>query len=172
MAEAQDRAAILVRPAAQAEVAVVVSILAEAAAWLMSQGVPQWQQGDFTTQAVEHWMHQGVVLLAMRQQAAIGTVALMAENAEDAALWQGMPTTPAMYVHKLAVRRAVAGQGISLALLQAAEGLAREGGNAVVRLDCWAGNVALRRFYQGAGYTLCGMVAEQDWECALFEKRL
>lgn len=169
----KDRMPIAIRPASADEAATVLSILVEAAQWLMSRGIRQWAIDDFSLMEVARWQRDGLVLLAWQDAAATGTISIAWQDEE---LWQTVPPARAGYIHKLAVRRTSAGQGISVGLLSAAEDLIRAQGNTVARLDCWAGNVALRRFYTTAGYTLCQEVTERDgeqqWQCALFEKSL
>jgi GNAT superfamily N-acetyltransferase len=57
-------------------------------------------------------------------------------------------------VHRLAVRRANAGQGISIALLQWAVEHARSLGKRYLRLDCDADRPRLRALYEGFGFRL------------------
>ena len=164
-----EQGGLLIRATRPDEIEQVVSILEEAAQWLTTRGIHQWPPGGFSADEVLHWQQVGIVLPAWHGATAIGTITVTFHN-ED--LWQSMPPIQAGYVAKLAVRREVAGQDVGVQLLHAAENVARERGCAVVRLDCWAGNAALRRFYTEAGFTLRGIVAEETWECALFEKAL
>lgn len=157
-----------IRPAGPDEADVVVGVLQDAARWLLSRNIAQWPPEEFTAALIAQWQATGCVWLAWRQNDAVGTIALAFQ---DDPLWHTVPG-PAAYIHKLAVRRTVAGQGISRALLRAAEDEAVLRGLPAVRLDCWAGNTALRQFYTAAGYTLRGLVPEASWECALFEKML
>jgi GNAT superfamily N-acetyltransferase len=57
-------------------------------------------------------------------------------------------------VHRLAVRRAFAGQGISTALLEWAVDRARTLGKRYVRLDCDADRSRLRAVYERFGFRL------------------
>jgi ribosomal protein S18 acetylase RimI-like enzyme len=161
-----------IRPIQPDEIDHVVAILQEASQWLISRGIAQWNPADFDHATVTRWMSSGVVLAAWREHDAIGTVTI---DEQDDGLWTGMPGA-ARYIHKLAISRHAAGQGVSRALLRAAEAHVAAQGYPSARLDCWAGNTALRRFYTNAGYTLRAIVTEttdeETWECALFEKSL
>jgi GNAT superfamily N-acetyltransferase len=57
-------------------------------------------------------------------------------------------------VHRLAIRRACAGQGISTALLEWAVDRARTLGKRYLRLDCDADRPRLRAFYERFGFRL------------------
>jgi GNAT superfamily N-acetyltransferase len=167
-------APIIVRPAAPDEAEIAYRVLDEAARWLWDRGIPQWQPGSITLANVQGWLAQGVVLLAWRGVEAVGTVTILWDDAEG--LWVDFPGA-AGYIHKLAVRRTVAGTAVSLALLDAAHEIIRAKGLSLSRLDCWAGNDALRRFYgEKARYSLHAVVTETDenesWLCALFERDL
>jgi len=157
---------ITIRPARPDEAGYVVSVLQDAARWLVSRGIDQWTPDEFTDALVARWLAIGMIWLAWSRNDAVGTVSLAFQ---DDPLWRNVPGAAA-YLHKLAVRRDCAGRGVSRALLRAAEDEAARRGIPAVRLDCWAGNIALRHFYTAAGYTLRAIVAEQSWECALFEK--
>ena len=164
-----DHREIMLRVARPDEAAHVVSILEEAAQWLTARDILQWTPGTFSQDEVRQWMSTGTVLVAWRDAEAIGTITF---SLKDDELWQALPPARARYIYKLAVRRGVAGAGVSLRLLHAAETAMREQGCAVARLDCWAGNDALQQLYNANGYSVRGSVAEQDWECALLEKAL
>lgn len=163
---------LAIRPSSSAEAPLVATLLAEVAQWLMDRDIPQWDPAEFTPALVAQWQAIGDVLLAWQGDVPLGTVAL---SLQDDPLWHDVPTSAA-YLHKLAVRRCAAGQGVSLALLRASEAWARAQGVRVIRLDCWAGNAKLRQFYANAGYTLHSIIIEtapdEAWECARFEKAI
>jgi GNAT superfamily N-acetyltransferase len=163
---------IVIRAADPTEAPLVAALLAEVAQWLRDHSILQWDPAEFTPALVARWQAMGVVLLAWHGDEAIGTVSL---SLHDDPLWRDVPA-PAVYLHKLAVRRSVAGQGVSHALLRASAAWAAAQGARVIRLDCWAGNAKLRAFYANAGYTLHSItvetLSEESWECARFEMLL
>src|SRR6185437_274923 len=161
-----------IRPIQPDEIDQVVAILQEVSQWLISRGIAQWNPADFNHATVTRWMSSGVVLAACPEHSLVGTVTI---DGQDDGLCTQTPSEP-RHIHKLAVSRHVAGQGVSRALLHAAEAHIAAQGFPSARLDCWAGNTALRRFYTDAGYTLRAIVTEgtpgETWDCALFEKAL
>src|SRR4051812_14778406 len=136
----------------------VLGVLDDAAAWLQSIGVTkQWPasfSGDATwLKRFERWVRDGKVYIARDDDgAAVGCFRLMLS---DDHIWPLEPVK-ALYLHSLAVTRLSAGQGIARQLLEFALEVA--GAKAVdeLRLDCWAGNDRLRRYYTDAGFEFRG----------------
>ena len=78
----------------------------------------------------------------------------------------------ALYLHKLVVSRAHAGQGLAQRLLAGAEERARGAGVSRLRLDCWDGNARLRAFYRDAGYRELEAAPSLGYAVRLFEREL
>jgi len=73
---------------------------------------------------------------------------------EDRLFWPDLNDAESAFVHRLAVRRACAGHGISTALLEWAVHRARSLDKQYLRLDCDAERSRLRAFYEGFGFRL------------------
>jgi GNAT superfamily N-acetyltransferase len=150
---------------------IVLAILDEAARWLQARGINQWPV-PFPHAEVQQRFAEGAVYLALVDDQPAGTFSLFPSDLEN---WGPMPDD-ALYLHGLAVRRAFAGSGLGQALLHHAEDIAIAQGKRFLRLDCWAGNAALRRFYTAAGFRERGIVEPcvdgEVWNCRLFEKVL
>jgi RimJ/RimL family protein N-acetyltransferase len=90
----------------------------------------------------------------------------------DPDVWGDDPL-PALYVHALAVRHKPASRGSGLELLRWAVRAAAHEGLVAVRLDCWAENRRLRRYYEQADFRYVGDVDQtdgsRDWRSSLFE---
>jgi hypothetical protein len=109
----------------------VLAVLNEAAAWLRERGVEQWP-ARFEPPWVEGAVRRGETWLAVAGGTAAGTVTL--DLADP--VWGAVPAADALYVHRMAVRRAAAGLGA--VILDWAAGVARGQGRAALRLDCVA----------------------------------
>lgn len=73
----------------------------------------------------------------------------------DIQLW-GNEQPEAIYLHRLAIDRSVAGKNLGKEILNwVTEGIVFEGKN-VIRLDCIATNESLNTFYREAGFTYRG----------------
>lgn len=88
-----------------------------------------------------------------------GTFALNAQGGEryGEITWRE-PSSPALYLHRLAVAPALQGRGWGRALLEAAQEEARSRGAAWLRLDVYEDNARLVHFYAAAGYEARGRI--------------
>ena len=98
----QAMRALDVRPAAVEDLRAVQGILAEAAAWLASNGIGQWPAGGFREARTVRRIRQGSVYVAYAAGEPVATITLGARA--DLELWAGA-SADAGYVHRLAVRR-------------------------------------------------------------------
>lgn len=135
---------VAVRRAGPAELGLALGILDEAATWLRARGIEQWPR-RFSPTWLEGPLARGEIWLAWCTGTAMATFRLATSDAawpDDAA--------DARYVHSLAVRRPAAGLGAQLLAWMAATA-GQEGGRRL-RLDCVAGNLRLRRYYEALGF--------------------
>ncbi|HEU0027906.1 MAG TPA: GNAT family N-acetyltransferase [Ktedonobacterales bacterium] len=147
--------------------AAFLAIHEEAATWLWERGIRQWRPGEFSATALQGVLAGGgEVYLARRDGAPAGGFTLQWEDVE---VWGERPPD-AGYLHALCVRRADAGTGLSAALLDYASQRVATVGRAWLRLDCWAGNNALRAYYERQGFSLYAVVEEADYYIALYER--
>lgn len=138
-----------VRPADPAEADAVLAVLDEAAAWLSRRGIRQWPP-SFRREWMEPALTEGRVLLARRNGSVAGTLTLEWTDP----LWTD--ASAAGYLHRLAVRRAAAGLGARLLTWAGTAVRGRDRG--LLRLDCPAGNMPLRAYYDRAGFHHVGDV--------------
>ena len=95
----------------------MLSILEEAAQWLVYLGIDQWQPGSFSRRRIADRIERGEMYLAQLRGRAVGTLALQWSDEET---WGDVPAD-AGYVHGLAIRREFAGKGLGRELLRWAE---------------------------------------------------
>ncbi|WP_165953859.1 GNAT family N-acetyltransferase [Streptomyces sp. 8K308] len=122
----------------------VLSVLDEAAAWLMARGISQWP-ARFQAAWVEEAISRGETWLVGLGEETAGTVTLDWQDR----VWADVGGT-AGYIHRLAVRRWATGLG-SIVLDWAAV-RARQRGVAALRLDCVRSNHRLRSYYEERGF--------------------
>jgi ribosomal protein S18 acetylase RimI-like enzyme len=135
-----------------ADAAEVADILEEARQWLISKGITDQWPCPAPPEAIAWSIERHTTYLAYREGKAIATFTL---QASDETTWGPLPDE-AQYLHGLAVRRAFAGQQIGGRLLQLAAEISRAAGKQYLRLDCWAGNEPLSRYYERAGFEYRG----------------
>jgi ribosomal protein S18 acetylase RimI-like enzyme len=159
----------------------VLAVLDDAAAWLQAIGVSEQWPPSFSADVawVERftgWIAAGYVYLACDADgAAIGCFRLMNE---DTSIWQDASGRH-VYLHSLAVRRTAAGGDVASAMLDFALQYAAAQGAEELRLDCWAGNQRLVKYYEDAGFEhrglhhvdISGAWGKQDYYVAKFAKK-
>jgi GNAT superfamily N-acetyltransferase len=156
---------VKLRQARPDEIEVVLSVLADAAAWLRAGGVEQWPD-RFPTEWVMPAIEAGETWLAELDGQIVGTLVV---QWDDPLFWAGSPSD-AGYLHRLAVRRH--GAGLGARLLRWAERQAADAGKTYLRLDCVASNETLRAYYERAAYEYVGDVTVDAYVQSRYEKRV
>jgi ribosomal protein S18 acetylase RimI-like enzyme len=133
------------------DVARVLELRGELAAWLVARGVAMWQT-PIPSEVVAGWIDQGALWVCRERDRVVGTVVLLDRDPE---FW-GDDDTPARYVHLLMVDRAHAGQDLGGRILRCAEQLAEAGGARYLRLDAASDIAPLQRWYEQRGYVAVG----------------
>lgn len=139
----------IVRPATVNDLEAVSSILGEAARWLEDTGVRMWRDDELSSARIADDVTGGLFFLAECDGVSAGTIKF---QLEDPLFWPDLPQGEAAYIHRLAVRRRFAGQGVSTALMQWAVELTRTLGRRYVRLDCEVARPKLRAVYERFGF--------------------
>jgi GNAT superfamily N-acetyltransferase len=138
-----------IRRATPQDVEVVSEILKEAARWLEQAGIPLWRETELEPASIGPDVSTGLFFLAEHSGAPAGTVKF---QLEDPLFWPDVPPQEAAYIHRLAVRRAHAGTGLSSTLLRWAAERAQTLGFRYLRLDCVAARPRLRAVYERFGF--------------------
>ena len=140
---------LTLRTARPDEVALVSSVLSEAAAWLETRGEHLWELSQLTPSALALEVTNGLYVLAFAEGAAVGALRF---TLEDPLYWPEASAGEAAYVHKLAVRRTWAGGKASSSMLAWAASEAKRLGCAYLWLDCRASRPKLRSIYERFGF--------------------
>ena len=144
----------------------IAAVLREAAQWLIDQQRPLWAVSDFSDESVQRDVSGGFYVAAKVDAAVVGVVRF---QREDLSFWPDAEPGTSAFLHKLAVRRAWAGQGVSAALLAFSREHARSLGLRYLRLDCVADRQPLRMLYEGFGVTLHDCVWKGRREFARYQ---
>ncbi len=130
----------------------ILALLEEARQWLIHKGLgEQWPMPHPRTVFAGR-IDRGEEYVARHEYQLAGVFSLLWD---DPAVWGDRPHD-AGYVHGLAVHRSAAGQGLGAVLLDAAGELIAQAGRHYLRLDCWAGNAGLCRYYDRLGFQARG----------------
>ena len=156
------------------DLAAVLELRREIAAWLATRDVAMWQT-PIRRELVTAWIDQQALWVCRegdRIDRIVGTIVLLERDPD---FW-GDDGTPARYVHLLMVDRAHAGQNLGGRILRCAEKLAQAGGARFLRLDAATDIEPLQRWYEERGYVAVGSrtfdVGGQRLEVTLRQKDL
>ena len=144
--------AIVIRQATVGDTRALVETLTEAADWVTQlDGTTMWVEGELEEHRVRDEAAAGMFIVAEHDGLIVGAIRF---QLEDQLFWPDIDGRDSAFVHRLAVRRAHAGRGISTALLQWAVERARASGKRYLRLDCDADRPRLRALYERFGFRL------------------
>ena len=129
------------------DVSAVATLLDEATVWVGERGYEQWPL-PFPRDEIVAAIERGEVYVAELDADVVATVTLLWD---DELHWGAQPPDAA-YVHRLAVRRACAGQGIGREIVEWADLTAAANGRSFLRLDCMRANPRIRRYYERLGF--------------------
>lgn len=128
-----------------------LSIIREAAQWLMDSGMPLWPLDILNSASLGYSPGQYIVLYDGEGN----SVAALILCYEDRLFWPNLPAGASGYIHKLAVRRRYAGQKMARRIIEHAVSICRAKGISGIRLDCEARRGALCAFYENLGFRRC-----------------
>jgi GNAT superfamily N-acetyltransferase len=151
-----------------ADLPYVAGILADAAAWLHDRGVTQWPEYGFPEGETLGRLKRGETYLAFLDGVPAGTISL---DTNHEPFWKPEEARDSLFMHRLAVLRSHAGQGLGAYLLDFALSEARYREYRWLRLDCVGENHGLVMYYKTQGFTLVRVIplSHNDSE-ALFSK--
>lgn len=124
------------------DVAAVAAVIQEAARWIATWRSELWDPALVGEAFVAPHVAQGQMLTARTGGEIAGVMIMLTK---DLLFWPDDPPGEAVYLHKLAVRRAYSGLGLPATLMDYAEKLARAQDRHVLRLDC---DPPLTAFYE------------------------
>jgi GNAT superfamily N-acetyltransferase len=154
-----------VRLATLEDVPVVAEMLDEATAFVRAKGRDQWPM-PYPHRKLRGSVAAGSLYVVEVAGETAGTFTLLLD---DPKFWGTRPPD-AVYLHKLAVRRAFAGRGIGARVVEWVAQEAARRGRAFVRLDCQRDLPGIRRHYERLGFELCGELERGPFSWALYER--
>ena len=128
-----------------------LSIMREAAQWLVDTGKPLWALDGLTREQLNNPPASFLVLWDGSDG-----VATLILSFEDNFFWPELPAGSSGFIHKLAVRRSHAGQGAAKALIAHCADACKEKGVQALRLDCDPHRKGLCDFYEKCGFAFDG----------------
>ena len=159
---------IVIEQAGANDVEVVSAILQESAGWLIERGEKLWDLNSLTIDKIKDQVETGMFWLAKVDEGAAGCVRFQLSDEE---YWGDVPHADSAFIHRLAVRRKFAGQGISRILFDWAKAQARIEGREFLRLDC-ADRANLRRVYENYGFEFHSFKERKPYTVARYQFKL
>jgi len=136
-----------------------IDLLEEIAEWLNRRGFGQLPVGTYRrlTDYFSVSIASGEVYLALIENDVVGSLRLLSE---DRIVWPEADDD-ALYLHNLVIRRSWSGRSLGDQLLLWAERRAAIARRDFLRLDCFANNPVLRKYYENRGFEDRGKVDAQ-----------
>ena len=126
-----------------------LSIMREAAQWLIDVGKPLWDVDEFVPEKFSNPVDDFVVLWNGDED-----IAAVILSFEDKFMWPEIQAGTSGFIHKLSVRRRYAGQSMAVELIGHVVQICKSKGLGALRLDCDANREGLRLLYERYGFTL------------------
>lgn len=111
----------------------ISAILLEAASFVKTVGEPLWQCEELSTKAITAEVEAGLFYLAHVDGEPVGTFRF---ELEDPEFWPDVLPGSSAFLHRIAIKRKVAGKGVPDQMLDWAKGETKSIGREYLRLDC------------------------------------
>ena len=154
-----------VRLATLDDVPMAAGILDEATAYVKTMGHDQWRTPFPQDELRERVARDELYVVEVDDETAATFTLLL----EDEFFW-GKRAPDAVYLHKLAVRRAFAGRRLGERVVEWVVDDAAGRGRAYVRLDCQRDLPGIRTYYERLGFELRGEKEQGRFAWALYER--
>ena len=146
-----------------------ISIMQEAAHWLVDIGQPMWDDEDLSFEKLNNPSDEFWVMWEDKN-----SVASMILSYEDKFFWPDIAPDTSGFIHKLSIRRDYASKGYAKMLVEHARTLCANRNIEYLRLDCDHHRKGLLNFYKTCGFALVEVkvLNTKKWgkiELAMFE---
>jgi ribosomal protein S18 acetylase RimI-like enzyme len=160
-------------PATPDDLPQALDLLDNAAQWLISMGIEQWQSplpASFVA-FMQAETAAGHVYLAWTGQGDPPAATVRIAH-DDVPRWHDDGQDNALYVYSLAIRKDLHGLGVGRRVLCALAEMAAGQGKGWLRLDCWARNTRLKDYYASMGFQHAGDVLDHGFPLSLYGVRI
>lgn len=144
----------------------VRSLLVEAANWMASVGIKQWNPEQFTEQEIASYFAKREIYLVVGPHEPVGLFTL---QLSDPDYWGPLNEEGYSYLHRLTVRPSYRGHALGRDFIYWAAKRSRKLGRKGLRFDCWSENPKLNPYYRELGMETRGRGALNGREYILYE---
>ncbi|MCM3783839.1 GNAT family N-acetyltransferase [Neobacillus mesonae] len=127
----------------------ILTLLKEAAEWMVASKLKHWTPDMFTEESVRTYFDDRDIYVAYLNDTPAGLFTL---QGSDPSYWGPLNDERYGYLHRLTVRQSFRKRGISEWLLNTAEEIVLSQGKKALRLDCITHSPKLNAFYQSLGF--------------------
>ncbi len=135
--------------AKRTDVFIVSSILVEAIEWMSRHGESLWSLESAAPDSLQPDVAQGVYFIVYADDEPAATFKV---DKSDPVFWPEHVDEDSRYIHRIAVRRKFAREGIPVLLLNYVKQMCVDEGCKVIRLDCDSHRQKLRGLYESMGF--------------------
>ena len=142
----------------------LMPIFEEARRTIAALGIKQWQNGYPSEDVIKADIENGESYAVEDSGAIVASFAMILsgepdyDKIYDGAWKSGNDGESYLAIHRVAIRVASRGKGISAKIMEFAEAHARENGKNALRIDTHEGNVVMRRMLEKQGFSHCGTI--------------
>lgn len=138
----------------------MLSILLEAAEWLRSIGLKQWEHflDGYGRDDIIDSIYNKAAYVIQKGHTIIGTVTVqLCPDEWDAHIWTDIDLSDSILIHRLAISRTESGKGLGSKIIEWVENEVDYPSNkSFIRLDCVGENKKLNDYYKSRGFTYVG----------------
>lgn len=138
----------------------MLAIFLEAAQWLRSIGLTQWEHflDGYGRDDITDSINNRAAYIVQKGQTIVGTVAVqLCPDEWDAHIWKGTDLSDSILIHRLAISRTESGKELGSKIIEWIEnGIDYPSNIKFIRLDCTGENKKLNDYYKSRGFTFVG----------------
>lgn len=154
---------MIIRTASSHDIPALDALFAEARMTIAALGIDQWQNGYPSLAVIGEDVSLGRACVIDVEGCVVGTFVLITDGEPtydriyDGA-WRTGDGDDYVAIHRVAVSVKRRGSGISTAILDYAQEVARQLSRSSLRIDTHRGNVVMRRMLEKHGFVHCGSI--------------
>ncbi|MBQ6787600.1 MAG: GNAT family N-acetyltransferase [Lachnospiraceae bacterium] len=158
---------LIIKRAEYKDIHIIEDILNDAICWMNINKIPNlWSHENVSWNNLSKSYDIDDFYIAYITEQPVGCMAI---TDEDKMYWKKDKVGEALYLHKLAVKQNFRGIGVSSELINYAKQITISSGVKLLKLDCNAERLKLRKIYQSNGFKLVDIIyMDNNYKMALY----
>ena len=150
----------MIKQAEEQDTLVIEEILFDALIWMEKNNLQnQWNEKSIKWNSLSKNYKISDFYIDYQNGVPVGCIAITDLDSE---YWPEIQKGKSLYIHKLAVKRVIAGKGVSKELINFAKKLSVKNGIDSLRLDCNLQRNKLRMLYENEGFIYAGKIKSKN----------